>query len=69
MRDLLKADRYLTTAEACQLLAVSEKTLQNWRRRGKIEGHRMGWRTIRYSPAEIRRVLKKGVYYARSSKS
>jgi len=40
-------DDYLTIQEVAQLYAVSERTVRNWIREGKLEARRIGGRVIR----------------------
>ena len=45
----------LTQAEAARLLGVSIKTLQLWRKSGRLHYLQFGHRTIRFAVAEIER--------------
>ena len=48
------ADRALTVAEAADRLNVSTKTVYDLVNRGELSHHRVGGRTIRFVPADIK---------------
>jgi len=52
-------DTFLTQQEVCQLLRISRKTLQEWRRRGRIKFYRFGHRTIRFRHSAVLALIEK----------
>jgi excisionase family DNA binding protein len=46
----------MTQKEVCEELQVSTKTLQKWRREGKLKFYQFGYRTVRFSDSEIRKL-------------
>lgn len=52
------ADRLLTQAEVCQVLGISRKTLQQWRKKSRLLFSRLGYRTIRIRESEILRLVR-----------
>jgi excisionase family DNA binding protein len=51
------ADRLLTQREVCQALRISPKTLQRWRRDGRIRFCSLGYRSIRIRESAISHLL------------
>lgn len=49
----------LTIRQVADILSVTEKTLQDWRRTGryKLPYHKLGSRTIRYLKSDVERFL------------
>lgn len=52
-------EKLLTPDQVADLLGISRRHLSCLRASGKIKGHKLGHRTIRYYPAEIERYLVK----------
>ena len=52
-------ERLLTVAEVADRLQVSEWTVRDWLREGRLKGHRMGGRKLgwRVRPSELQRFL------------
>jgi DNA-binding transcriptional MerR regulator len=44
--------------EAARLLSVSEQTIRNWRRKGKLKGDRRGDGKVMFSLEQLRKVGK-----------
>jgi excisionase family DNA binding protein len=56
---------FMTRSEVCDFLNISLPTLNKWTKTGKINGHRIGLRSVRYkkedvisSLTQIRTILK-----------
>jgi excisionase family DNA binding protein len=58
-------DRLLSSREAAAYLGVSEHTIIYWRKAGKIECIRLGWRTVRVRRSELDRLKAQGTVKAR----
>jgi excisionase family DNA binding protein len=58
--ELAKAlsDPLLTQAQVCAVFGVSVKTLQRWRRMGRISFARLGHRTIRIRQSQILQIVR-----------
>lgn len=52
-------ERMLTVEEVAERLQVSEWTIRDWLRTGRLKGHRMGGRKLgwRVRPSELQRFL------------
>ena len=55
--ELITNTQLLTGAQACQILAISERTLWSWKERGLLTYYRIG-RTIRFKLADINLALE-----------
>lgn len=53
-----KTDTLMTSAEVCSELRVTAKTLQNWRRAGRLRGLRTPGGYLRYRPEDVKAVLE-----------
>jgi excisionase family DNA binding protein len=49
----MSADRYLTQSEVCSRLRISRKTLQVYRKQGRIQFRNFGHRSIRIKESEL----------------
>lgn len=50
-------ERLHTQKEVAKRLRLSLKTIQNWRRDGKLQAIVLGHRTVRISESEVQRLL------------
>ncbi len=55
------ADRLLKQKEVIAILGVSPKTLQKWRRNGRIRAVSFGYRSIRIRQSEVERIEQEGI--------
>jgi excisionase family DNA binding protein len=58
LADAQLADPLLTQSEVCALLGISVKTLQVWRRQGKVLFARLGYRTIRIRQSQVLQLVR-----------
>jgi excisionase family DNA binding protein len=58
-RPVSVASHLLTTREAAERLAVSDRTIANLVSRGRLRPVRIG-RAVRFSPAEVERFIAEG---------
>lgn len=49
-------DKFLTTAEACALLRVSDRSLRRWRQAGLLQAIKIGG-VVRYSLSNLERAM------------
>ena len=57
MRRMLD-DPLLTQAEVSEVLGISAKTVQRWRKEGKLMFSRLGHRTVRIHQSEVLKLLR-----------
>lgn len=51
-------DPLLTQAQVCAVFGVSRKTIQRWRKIGRISYSRLGHRTIRIRQSEVLNLVR-----------
>jgi excisionase family DNA binding protein len=51
------SEAMLSSAEVAALCGVDPRTLRAWRAAGKIKGHKLGHRTVRFYRADVDRFL------------
>lgn len=56
----MEQERFLTVAEAAELLKINPETVRVWLRDGKMKGNKIGGRRIGYRipESEVQRVLR-----------
>lgn len=52
-------DRLLTQQEVCARLGICVSQLQKMRRTGRIRYLRLGWRSIRFRPEDVEKLIQK----------
>lgn len=50
--------RLLTPEQAAKDLQVCTKTVLRWGRQGKLKSFRLGWRTVRFDPEDVSRMVR-----------
>ena len=55
--ELPTRDQLLTSAEVSRLLRVHQDTVDDWRKQGKIQHVKLGYRTIRFRTSEVARIM------------
>jgi excisionase family DNA binding protein len=55
------SEQWLTVREVAETAKVGEETVRWWYRSGKLKGVKLGYRTLRFDPAEVRAFLARGV--------
>lgn len=58
-KNLAAIDPLLTQEEVCNLLGICAKTLQVWRRQGRVSFSRLGYKTIRIRQSEVLEIIRR----------
>lgn len=56
-----EAHRLMTSAEVCQWLRVTPKTLQDWRKQGHLKALKTPGGYVRYRESDVRAVLQEEI--------